>query len=106
MKLTKKITDLLFVLSELESQENTQLLIGDGATLRNNLLKLYRVTDNEFSRELIADIMAEAGYPWLGKLANAPDGALFESAVVATNDDFLLSEEEFLELIPVNGHFH
>lgn len=107
MKLTKQITNLLFELSELESRENTQLLIGDGSTLRNNLLKLHRLTSNQVSRKLIVDIMGEAGYPWLGKLASAPDHALFDGCPVeATNDDFLLSEEEFLELIPANGHFH
>ena len=107
MKLTKTITKLLFELSELESLKNTQLLIGDGATLRNNLLKLYRLTDNQVSRQLIVSIMAEAGYPWLGKLASTSDRALFDGCPVeATNDDYLLSEEEFLELIPANGHFH
>ncbi len=107
MKLTSTITDLLFDLSELETPSNTQFLIGDGTVLRNNLLKLYRATKNNDSHELIIKIMSEAGYPWFAKLARSANRIMFDSAPEAANsDDYLMSEEEFLELIPANGHFH
>jgi len=107
MKLNSTITDLLFDLSELETPKNNQLLIGDGKFLRNNLLKLYRATDNTDSQDLIVKIMAEAGYPWFGKLAKAASAQVSEKTPSSAYDDhYLLSEEEFLQLIPANGHFH
>lgn len=107
MKLTESITDLLFNLSELETPENNQFLIGDGKLLRNNLLKLYRATDNKGSHDVIIQIMGEAGYPWFGKLAKAANKSIAESSTIAaSNDELMFSEEEFMELIPANGHFH
>jgi len=117
MKLTNKITDLLFDLSGIESPANAQFLIGDGAVLRNNLLKLYRATDNIASHELIIKIMGEAGYSWFGKLANSAKQCMFDKALssaglsltdyfVADNEEHSLSENEFLELVPANGYFH
>lgn len=112
MKLTQTITSLLFGLSEVETAENAQLLIGDGTNLRNNLLKLYRATENSESQALIIDIMSEAGYPWFAKLANANKTAEHECVQLASSnddyvmDDCIMSEEEFMELIPANGHFH
>ncbi|GHA02133.1 hypothetical protein GCM10008090_09260 [Arenicella chitinivorans] len=109
MKLTQQITNLLFELSELECREHTRYLIGDGVTLRNNLIKLFDKTELESAREIIREILQQAGDPWLDldKLPVAPNMTLFDAqSIDAQNDDFLLTEEEFLELIPANGHFH
>lgn len=109
LKLTQQITNLLFELSELECREHTRYLIGDGMTLRNNLIKLFRKTELESARDIIREILHEAGESWLDldKLPVAPNKTLFDAqAIAAQNDDFLLSDEEFLELIPANGHFH
>jgi len=107
MKLTTRITDLLFNLSDLEASSNAQFLIGDGPVLRDNLLRLYRATSNSDSHEIIIEIMSEAGYPWFAKLARSANKVLFDEAPKAANvSEYRLSEEEFMELIPANGHFH
>lgn len=113
MKLNARITDLLFNLSELEAPSNVQFLLGEGTLLRNNLLKLYRATQNGDSHKLIIKIMAEAGYPWFAKLAQAPNSAPVRSAGdkhpqsdTHAKTEYLMSEDEFMELLPANGHFH
>lgn len=102
MKLTENITDLLLDLTELETPENTQLLIGDGTNLRNNLLKLYRATENQSSHQVITQILSEAGYPWFDKLAKAGSDQGLDAVDAAS----LLSEDEFMQLVPPNGYFH
>ncbi len=103
MKINSKITELLFNLSEIESPENNQFLAGEESDLRKSLLKLYRSTDNSASRETIIAIMTEAGYPWFGKLARSGE----QTVVSAANDEGnFMSEDDFLDLLPVNGHFH
>ena len=107
MKLTDNISDLLLDLSELEAPENNHLLIGDGELLRNNLLKLYRRTDNEVSHSVINQIMVEAGYPWFDELAKSLDRQISEILEYSkTEDGGGLSDDEFMQLIPPNGYFH
>lgn len=107
MKITPRITELLFDLSELETTENNQYLNGDVDELRNNLLQLYRATDSHTSREKIIAIMTEAGYPWFGRLAKASNRSVRDIPLKqAANEGQFMSDEEFLELLPANGHFH
>jgi len=113
MKLTDSINDLLLDLSELEAPENNHLLIGDGELLRNNLLKLYRATDNAISHSVINQIMIEAGYPWFGKLAeslNKQVSEILQYSESRSGDEgqgeTVLSEDEFMQLVPANGYFH
>jgi hypothetical protein len=113
MKLTETITNLLFNLSELESVENVQFLTGDASVLRSNLLKLYRATDNVESHGVIIEIMRLAGYPWFGELVKSNEWRSIEwrsdvkSAPQAANgDEYWMSEDEFMNLIPANSHFH
>lgn len=107
MKITPRITELLFDLSEIETSENGNFLTGDASELRNNLLRLYRVTDSHSSREAIISIMTEAGYPWFGHLAKASSEVVREiSLKVAANEGEFMSDEDFLDLLPANGHFH
>ena len=111
MKITRKITELLFDLSESESSVD---LIGDVNDLRRTLLQLYRVTESDESRETIISIMTEAGYPWFGHLANASDPSLRKIPLknVANEEQYTLveeqfmSDEDFLDLLPINGYFH
>jgi len=114
MKLTPKITELLLDLSEIEERDTYQYLTGDISDLRNKLLQLYRSTESDQSREKIISIMTEAGYPWFGKLAQASKQSLREIPLkdVANEEEFsanegkLMSDEDFLDLLPINGHFH
>lgn len=117
IKITPKITELLFDISELEVTENVYFLHNEPANLRNNLLKLYRVTDNEASREKIIAIMSEAGYSWFAKLVGSSHSQVVESThsgiptlempiQQAANEEEFMSEEDFLDLLPANSHFH
>jgi len=107
MKITPKITELLFDLSESECSENNAFLTGDASSLRNSLLQLYRATDNDNSRETIIAIMSEAGYPWFGRLAKATNRSLSDIPLKeVANEEQFMSDEDFLDLLPINGHFH
>lgn len=107
MKITPRITELLFDLSEIETSENNQYLTGDIDELRNNLLQLYRATDSHSSRETIIAIMTEAGYPWFGRLAKASKRTVRDIPLKkAANEGQFMSDEDFLDLLPINGHFH
>ncbi|MFT6100757.1 MAG: hypothetical protein ACJAYF_003318 [Arenicella sp.] len=107
MKITPRITELLFDLSELETSENNQYLTGDIEELRNNFLQLYRATDSHSSRETIIAITTEAGYPWFGRLAKASNLTVRDIPLKkAANEGQFMSDEDFLELLPANGHFH
>lgn len=110
MKLTTEVTELLFELSDIESAEHTQLLIGDGGFLRKNLLDLYQKTSNQASHDLIIRIMEKGGYPWFGAVApqKSPEPEVAMEAIThsAVSETQLFSEEEFLDLLPANGLFH
>lgn len=107
MKITPKITELLFDLSESETAENNACLTGDDTNLCDSLLQLYRETDSDNSRESIIEIMSEAGHPYFGKLAKASNYSISAISLkeVASEDQFM-SDEDFLNLLPINGHFH
>ncbi|MFT6407454.1 MAG: hypothetical protein ACJAQ6_000866 [Arenicella sp.] len=104
MKITPRIAELLCDLSEIE---NNHYLTADVGELRNNLLQLYRVTDCHSSRETIIAIMTEAGYPWFGRLAKASSRVIRDIPLKqAANECQFMSDDDFLELLPANGHFH
>jgi len=107
MKITPRITELLFDLSEIETNDNKDYLTGDIENLRNNLLLLYRTTDSNTSRETIIAIMTEAGYPWFGRLAKASNEIVREiPSKAVVNESQFMSDDDFLDLLPANGHFH
>lgn len=111
MKVTQNVLNLMFELSTIEGEGHARYLCGEGAALRNNLLELYKLTKNPESHEIIIDIMSEAGYPWFGALVRMGDNYMFDTESLAamndaSNDFHIMSEDDFLELIPANGHFH
>jgi len=107
MKITPRITELLFDLSEIETNDNKDYLTDDVDNLRNNLLLLYRTTDSNTSRETIIAIMTEAGYPWFGRLAKASNEIVREiPSKAVVNEGQFMSDDDFLDLLPANGHFH
>jgi len=68
-KLSRRALDLLIELRKCESADNMQLLAGDLDGFSAKLMRLYRTTENLQSRGIIADLLAEVGYPWFKKLA-------------------------------------
>jgi len=114
MKINSKVTELLCDLSEIESSENKHLLAAEAGDLRGNLLRLYRATDSDASKETITEIMTEAGYPWFAKLAGADNKTAKNTAstvsapsrTIEESQPNLLSDEDFLDLLPANSFFH
>lgn len=104
LKINSKITELL---SEIEVAENENFLEGDLMDLRNDLLKLYCVTDNQNSREKIIAIMSEAGYPWFLRGEGSPAvSTVFKEHQKVDAEELFMPEEDFLNLLPANSHFH
>lgn len=109
MKLTEAVIELMFELSTIEGDKHSEFLHGDGQMLRNNLLRLFRATENPESHEIIIDIMSEAGYPWFGKLARSNERditAVVDMPAINDTDDRIMSDDDFMELLPANGHLH
>lgn len=103
MKINSKVTELLCNLSEIESLAGSHFTSKEAADLRKSLLKLYRSTVNPESRDTIVAIMTEAGYPWFGKLARSGMQSIVSSS---EKQNEFMSEDDFLDLLPINGHFH
>ena len=108
MKLTETVIELMFELSNIEGDAHSEYLHGDGNMLRNNLLKLFNTTENPESHEIIIDILSEAGYPWFGKLARSEDDTIQAVAGMSAQKDGhgIMSDDDFMELLPANGHLH
>ncbi len=110
MKLTQNVLDLMFELSCIEGESHSMYLSDEGSGLRENLLELFQRTSNPESHEIIIDIMSEAGYPWFGSLFKMGDSYICDTEVaslVSSNKrSQLMSDDDFMELIPANGHFH
>lgn len=111
MKLSTKTNELIFELGALLNKEQQPYLMGEGIDLRRNLLLLYRCTSDSRKHELIVQIMAEGGYPWFAKLARKASRILevdvkTDNLETNSEQDFLLSDDEFMDLLPANGHFH
>ena len=100
MQLTDRITELLFELHGHESAKTLSVLQGDLDTLRQKLLVLYRYAESDETREIIIEIMHEAGYLWFRSLAEKareqPPINLF------TYNHCPLNSIEFMQLIPIN----
>ncbi len=108
MKLTETVIELMFELSNIEGDRHSQFLHGDGNLLRNNLLKLFKATENPESHDIIIDIMSEAGYPWFGKLArsNREEVRTVIEMPVQNDDSKIMSDDDFMDLLPANGRIH
>lgn len=107
MKITPKIATLLQDLTATENANNIESLGTDARQLRGKLLQLYRRTNSDKSRETIIAIMTEAGYPWFANLARNSSPSLTMNSLAATQPrNTLLSEEAFLDLLPINNYFH
>lgn len=68
MKLTIAIVDLLNDLHRIEPAHKNRSLCVPKSKLGNALIRHYYATDNLLSREIIKEIMSQAGFVWLRKL--------------------------------------
>ena len=69
IKLSRRALDLLIELRKYESAENMQMIAGDLNRISSKLVRLYRTTESLRSRGVIAELLAEMGYPWFKKFA-------------------------------------
>ena len=69
IKLSRRALDLLIELRKYESAENMQMIAGDLDRISSKLVRLYRTTESLRSRGVIAELLAEMGYPWFKKFA-------------------------------------
>ena len=109
MKLSAEITDLLVKLIDIESIDHDQLLKGNIDLLCQDLLAIYGRTSNQKSHELILEIIDKGGYSLFGSSFNYTDdssGSALISADRFYNEGFKMDEDEFMDLLPVNGYFH
>ena len=111
MKLSAKVSDLLVELIDIESIDHKQLLKGSTDLLCQNLLALYGKTSNQKSHDLILEIIDKGGYSLFGSSHEYLDqsGALtnqIESVKSNSDREFSMSEDEFMDLLPINGYFH
>lgn len=69
IKLSRRALDLLIELRKYESAANMQMIAGDLDRISSKLVRLYRTTESLRSRGVIAELLAEMGYPWFKKFA-------------------------------------
>jgi len=104
IKLSTRTTELLFELRHYETVENMQILAGDLNKLNSKLLRLFRTTDNPQSQGLILELLSEMGYSWFRRFAER-NASISKASCMPTFAD-IMSEDKFLDLVPVNGYFH
>jgi len=116
MKLSNEINELLIELVDLESIDNSQLLDVNVGMLCQNLIKIYGKTTNSKTQDLIIKIIDKSGYSLFGPRSEHLNQNLettkserAEEAVRnarLSSGEFLIDEDDFMSLIPVNGYFH
>jgi len=105
MKLSSKISELLIELVDIESIEHDQLLGGNVGLLCHNLLELYGKTSNHRSHDLIIRIIDQSGYSLFSpREAQARRSDRYEGELL--EEKLNLDEDEFMDLLPINGYFH
>jgi len=98
MKLNDKIVEMLAEIQQLETPIHRQMLDVEIAVLKENLLQLYRCTDNTKTQELIIRIMSEAGYPWFRLMVSTNSQSPIQSEICFPR--------ELLFMEPANLYLH
>lgn len=115
MKLSNEVNELLVELVNLESIDNLQLLEVNAGMLCQNLIEIYGKTTNSKAQDLIIKIIDKSGYSLFGPRSN--NFALSENTQAENTDsamnrvrsssgEFVIDEDDFMNLIPINGYFH
>lgn len=112
MKFSNKVSELLIELVDIEALDHEHLTETNAGLLCQNLVKLYGNTSNQKSQDLIIQIIDQGDFSFFTPRneLNAQDlgySTLFLTEnVTAESDDFALDEDEFMDLLPINGYFH
>jgi len=108
MKITENISDLVLELTELESANTTKRVLRDGGLSLQSLLDIYSETDSNRSRQVVLEIIDEVGSDWGAQL---DDSSQYTQEAQALTENVetgykMLSEDAFMDLLPVNSYFH
>ena len=112
MKLSNKVSELLIELVDIEAIDHEHLADANVGLLCQNLVKLYGNTSNQKSQDLIIQIIDQGHFSFftprteLNALDLGYSKAFLTENVTVENDDFGLDEDEFMDLLPINGYFH
>jgi len=108
MKLSAEVSDLLVKLIDLESIDQKQLLKGNTDLLCQNLLTIYGRTSNQQSHDLILEIIDKGGYSLFGSSFDYLGDSNVAGQVLSSSSEFgfEMDEDEFMDLLPINGYFH
>jgi len=118
LKDTNAIDELILKLSEMNIAGNNELTTDSENASISSLIAFFEEATQDESKEILEKLLSEAGYDWMGLLdANeiALISKLYDAAIdeqfsipeiPLTETPALFSEDEFMNLIPVNGYFH
>ena len=109
MKLSAEVSDLLVELIDIESIDHNQLLKGNTDLLCQNLLAIYGKTSNQKSHDLILEIIDKGGYSLFGSSFDYLGDSNLGSESILSREyetNFKMTEDEFMDLLPINGYFH
>jgi len=108
MKITENISDLVLELTELETPDSTKRVFSEGGLSLQSLMEIYSETDSNRSRQVVLEIIDEVGSGWGTQLDDASQYTQ-EAQALAKNVETgytLLSEDDFMDLLPANCYFH
>ena len=112
MKLSNKVSELLIELVDIEAIDHEHLIENNAGLLCQNLVKLYGNTSNQKSQDLIIQIIDQGDFSFFSPRneLNTHDLGFTEvfltENVTTESGDFDLDEDEFMDLLPINGYFH
>ncbi len=108
MKITESISDLVIELSELETPSSAKKVLGSNGLSLKHLIDIYSESDNRRSREVVLEIIDEVGGAWGPQLSDSAQAAEEADALNknAANGYTQLSEDDFMDLLPVNCYMH
>lgn len=105
MKITENISDLVLELTELETPASAKRVLIDNGLSLKHLIDIYTESANERAREVILQIIDEVDGEWGAQLSDAEQTA--ETILANAKNGYMqLSEDDFLDLLPVNCYMH
>ena len=108
MKITENISDLVLELTELETPASARRVFNDSGLSLKHLMDIYTESANERVREVVLEIIDEVDGGWGNQLSDTEQAAVEAETLLANakNGYTQLSEDDFLDLLPVNCYMH
>lgn len=108
MKITENISDLVLELTELETPASAKRVLGNDGLSLKHLIDIYSETANERAREVVLEIIDEVGGEWGPQLSDTTQAAQEAETLAANaaNGYTQLSEDDFMDLLPINCYMH